>query len=89
MVNSDELVLEYAPRGKGKKTSKGIKKEDAFQRDQQSTARKLACALRFPVSVPTTDEISSLTKAASSIIRSNKREQACRALFVGWLICWL
>jgi hypothetical protein len=66
LANSDELVLEYAPGGRGKKTSKGIKKEDAFQRDQLSIARKLACALRFPVSAPTTEEISSLTKAASA-----------------------
>jgi hypothetical protein len=73
LVTSDESVLENAPRGKGKKASKGILKENAFQRDQQSVARNLACVLRFPTVAPTTAESISFTRAVSSIVNSKGR----------------
>ena len=74
LVTSDESVLE--PRGKGKKASKGILKENAFQRDQQSVARNLACVLRYPTVAPTTAESISFIRAVSSIVNSKGRKNS-------------
>ena len=75
LASSDNLIPEEASRGKGIKTHKGLKKMDAFQKDQQSVARNLACVLRFPASPPTNIERESFLKEVSTILKSRKRVQ--------------
>jgi hypothetical protein len=82
LANLHESVPEDAPRTRARGTAntatKGIKKELAFKRDQQSVARNLSLVLRFPVLAPTDLEYKKFNTAMARIVNSGKGGKAIR-----------
>ncbi len=82
LANLHESVPEDAPRtrarGTARTATKGIKKELAFKRDQQSVARNLSWVLRFFALAPTDLECKKFNTAMARIVNSRKGEKAIR-----------